>query len=70
MQLSANIANNYTTCRAVDSWWLTELPYWFKVTFLLKNFGILTMRGEKDLISLYPHDPLNLFYARSYSHAR
>ena len=66
MQLSANIANNYTTCRAVDSWWLTELPYWF----LLKNLGILTTRGEKDLISMYPHDPLNLVYARSYSHTR
>ena len=33
------------------NWWLTELPYWLKVTFLLKNLGILTMRGEKIIFS-------------------
>ena len=29
-----------------------EIPYWFKVTFLLNILGILKVRGDKDNLGL------------------
>ena len=31
-----------------NDWWLIELLYWFKASFLLKILGIVTTRGEID----------------------
>ena len=46
--------------------WLTELPYWFKITFFVK---ILTRKGEKDhshQVCIFMRDftQINLVYAR------
>ena len=29
-------------------WWLVEVPYWFKISFLPKIMGIYTTRDEID----------------------
>ena len=33
----------------IHFWWL---PYWFKVTFLLKTLGTLNTRGERDNVTI------------------
>ena len=46
-------------------WWRIDLPYWFKVIFLLKISRILTMLVKKiNFTHMRPQAQLNLVYVR------